>query len=123
MYWLVSSEVGVEMGTNPDRFKESGFETVKCRAFAVGKNVVDLWGIVPEEVLLVLEVQSVLQKEHMKFFGVGTIKWIGFMKYNFVQEVGLDNCVNSSCKLIGWLETVRLTLVKGLGLCRRHGSR
>ena len=76
---VVRAEVGLEFRNKKVvvgeprgfvRFKESGFETIKCRAFEVGKDVVDLRRIILEEVFLVPEVQLTLQQECMKLLGV-----------------------------------------------------
>jgi len=51
----------------------------------MGKGVVDIVFFGAEEVLAVLENSAYTENEGTEFFGIGTIKWIGF------QELGLGH--------------------------------
>ena len=57
----------------------------------------------------------------MKLLGAGTVKWVGFTKLDFVRKIGLDNCVDSVCKL--GVAGCCVRLADGLGLGGRHGCR
>ena len=64
----------------------------------MGQNVIDLCSIILELIRTISEVQFALKDERAKFPGVGTVKWIGFLKLRLGfggAIVGLNNFINS----------------------------